>query len=139
MDIPLVIAGNKPSAELEEAVRQHDHIELKDKLTSGQIYNLIKEAHINVLPTFQTTGIKLKLIAALFSGRHCVVNTPMVKGTGLEELCSIRDTEKDMKEEITRLFNVPFSGEEIEKRKNVLSDSGFANATNVKKMMALLF
>ncbi len=54
-------------------------------------------AQINVLPTFQATGIKLKLLMALYTGRHCIVNQPMVDNTGLEELCSIQNTAEEMK------------------------------------------
>ena len=38
------------------------------------LQQLIQDAHIHVLPSFQQTGLKLKLLNALFKGRHCIVN-----------------------------------------------------------------
>lgn len=133
---PLIIAGNKPSAELTAAVANHSTIQLKGNITTQEIDELIKNAQINVLPTFQETGIKLKLLAALFNGRYCVVNSPMVVNTGLEHLCSVMDSPVDMAKEITRLFEIPFDMQEKQKREIVLSEN-FSNVNNVKKLIEL--
>ncbi|MES2593008.1 MAG: hypothetical protein V4608_14090 [Bacteroidota bacterium] len=134
---PLIIAGREPSAELYAAVSKHSHIQLKGNISTQEIDQLIKEAQINVLPTFQATGIKLKLLAALFNGRHCVVNTPMVANTGLEPFCSVIDTSAEMTKEINRLFETPFDPANKQKRELILFEN-FSNATNVKKLIALL-
>ncbi len=135
--IPLIIAGRKPSSELKMAVEKYDHIQLKANINTPEIDELISNAQINVLPTFQATGIKLKLLAALFNGRHCVVNMPMVVNTGLEPLCSIQNSPENMAAEITRLFDLTFDMNEKEKRTAILNDS-FSNATNVKKLIELI-
>jgi hypothetical protein len=135
--IPLIIAGRKPSAELKMAVEKHRHVKLKANINTPEIDELITNAQLNVLPTFQATGIKLKLLAALFNGRHCVVNSPMVANTGLEGLCSIQNSANDMAAEIKRLFELPFDMNEKEKRSAVLIES-FSNETNVKKLIELL-
>lgn len=136
IDVPLVIAGRKPSAELKAAVANKKNISLKANINTSEIDELIRNAQINVLPTFQATGIKLKLLAALFNGRHCVVNSPMVMNTGLEGLCAIQDNATEMGNEIVRLFQSPFDMKEKQKREEVLSD-GFSNAINVKKLVGL--
>jgi hypothetical protein len=134
---PLIIAGRKPSPELTDAVATYPHIQLKANINTQEIDDLIKNAQINVLPTFQATGIKLKLLAALFTGRHCVVNTPMVSNTGLEQLCSIKDDAASMIEEIIRLFELPFDMEEKTKREAILLND-FSNTASVKKLIELL-
>lgn len=134
---PFIIAGRKPSAELIAAVDGHSHIELKANINTREIHELIAEAQINVLPTFQATGIKLKLLAALFTGRHCIVNSPMVANTGLEELCFIRDSAEEMANELSRLFVKPFDMQEKKKREAILMEN-FSNTTNVKKLIALI-
>ncbi|CAN5452825.1 N/A [soil metagenome] len=133
---PLIIAGRKPSSELITAVSNYSHISIKANINTQDIDELIKTAQINVLPTFQATGIKLKLLAALFRGRHCVVNSPMVVNTGLEGLCSIQDSAELMTQEITRLFETAFDMKEKQKREAILLES-FSNKTNVKKLTAL--
>ncbi len=130
---PLIIAGRKPSAELAAAIALYPHIQLKGNINTKEIDALIKNAQINVLPTFQATGIKLKLLAALFSGRYCIVNSPMVSATGLESLCSIKDKPEEMADEIIRLFEKPFEMKEKQKREIILSES-FSNSKNVKKL-----
>lgn len=134
--IPLIIAGKNPSPELKRAVEQQGHISLKANIPTQEIDELIKNAQINVLPTFQATGIKLKLLAALFTGRHCLVNSPMVVNTGLEQLCSIADDAKVMSAEVERLFGITFDMNEMQKRSDVLLQQ-FSNEKNVKKLIAL--
>ncbi|MEO6903871.1 MAG: glycosyltransferase [Bacteroidia bacterium] len=136
IEIPLIIAGRNPSAALTNAIQKQAHISLKANINTEDIDELIKNAQINVLPTFQATGIKLKLLAALYTGRHCVVNSPMVIGTGLEELCSIQDQVDNMVYEIKRLFALPFDMAEKQKREAILLHN-FSNQTNVKKLIAL--
>jgi hypothetical protein len=131
---PLVIAGSAPSNELMDAVKKHAHITLKGDISTNEINSLIANAQINVLPTFQATGIKLKLLAALFSGRHCLVNNPMVANTGLEELCIVRDSAKEMAKEIELLKNIPVSKSMIERRKLLLENT-FSNSYNAKLLM----
>jgi len=134
---PLIIAGKKPSAELIAAVANYSHIQLKGNIGTGEIDDLIKNAQINVLPTFQATGIKLKLLSALFNGRYCIVNSPMVESTGLEALCSIKDSPEEMIKEIKRLFEKPFEIMEKQKRELILYEN-FSNTINVKKLIDLL-
>lgn len=137
MNIPLVIAGKNPSTELKLAVAKYKHISLKANIPTQEIDELIRTAQINVLPTFQATGIKLKLLAALFTGRHCLVNSPMVANTGLEQLCSIADEAKAMAMEVERLFEVLFDMNEKQKRADILLEN-FSNEKNVKKLIDLL-
>jgi glycosyltransferase involved in cell wall biosynthesis len=140
IDVPLIIAGNKPSVELKQAVADSgSNIKLLDNISTSEIYNLLKKAQINVLPTFQATGIKLKLLAALYNGRHCVANSLMAKNTGLDSLCVIKDEPDDMKKEIKRLFNIPFAQEDIVKRENVLNNSIFSNKHNIDTLINMLF
>jgi hypothetical protein len=133
---PVIIAGNNPSKELSFACQKHGHIQLKDQWNNEEITNAIASAHINVLPTFQGTGIKLKLLNALFVGRHCVVNELMVKNTGLEQACHIARNSKEMLDHINQLLTVPFNETEIKNRRQILSKSNFNNASNTEIIIA---
>ena len=137
-ETPLVIAGNGASDELRNALKGKKNIQLKENISIDEIYKLIQGAQINILPTFQATGIKLKLLSALYSGRHCVVNFPMVKNTGLESLCHIVDSSSEMKQEVLRLMEIPFSTKDKEGREKILLNN-FSNQINIKKLMDLVF
>lgn len=134
---PLIIAGSQPSDELKNAIKKYKHISLLGDISTDQINDLISNAQINVLPTFQATGIKLKLLAALFSGRHCLVNTPMVANTGLEELCIVKDDAEEMIQQIEQLAVIPISAGMIQQRKSILENT-FSNEYNAKLLMAFL-
>lgn len=136
MNIPLVIAGRKPSVELIAVVAKYPHIQIKANINTNEIDDLIKNAQINVLPTFQATGIKLKLLAALFNGRFCIVNTPMAANTGLQELCNVQDSADAIAKEIQKLVVMEFDMKEKEKREKILLN-GFSNEKNVKKLIEL--
>ncbi len=134
---PVMIAGKNPPERLIQLIRQTPNIQLISNPESGQMERLIQESHICLLPTFQDTGLKLKLLASLFSGRFCIANTPMIHKTGLEHLCHLADTPKEMIRLCNELFTQEFSIEEIEKRKLILEDS-FSNQRNVMKIVRLL-
>jgi len=133
----LIIAGNGASVELKAAIKNNASTELQENISVDEIYQLIQNAQINILPTFQATGIKLKLLSALYIGRHCVVNSPMVAATGLEPVCQISDSASEMKKKIAELMSAPFTLEDKRKRVLVLEDK-FSNEANVKKLMELI-
>ena len=134
----LIIAGSKPSEELLKAAKEKSNVEIKGDLSPAQIHEYIREAQCNILPTFQSTGIKLKLLSSLFAGRFCIVNKPMVENTGLESLCIVANTAEKMKEKLNEFMDKEFSKREIEKRRRVLME-GFSNGGNVEKVMRLVF
>lgn len=138
-DIPLIIAGNKASNELKQAVAKHPHITLKSDVSTPEIYQLIQNAQVNILPTFQSTGIKLKLLAALYTGRHCIVNTPMVVETGLDKICIVKDSPQEMKAALREAFNASFEDKDIKNRKDFLENSIYSNEYNVNQLISLLF
>lgn len=137
LDVSFVIAGKNPSKELINAAAKLSHVKVFADVPTHEIHAMVQDAHINILPTFQATGIKLKLLAALYNGRHCLVNTPMILDTGLESLCVVRDDSAEMKEEVKRLFDQPFTKPAITKRREVLSKN-FSDRENVKKLVRLL-
>lgn len=128
--IPCVIAGNNPSAELLKACQKHSHIKLIDNWNNEQIMDAVSKAHINVLPTFQGTGIKLKLLNALYCGRFCVVNPIMVNNTSLESACIIAKDATEMIKEIEFYWKKSFSDADIAQRINILQNSIFDNSRN---------
>jgi hypothetical protein len=137
INYPLVIAGMNPSKELLKATEGKNNIKLQPKVTTDQIMQLIKRAQINVLVTFQSTGIKLKLINVLFHGGFCIVNDKMVRNTGLEPLCIIANTPQKIKEAIRKYSAVDFDPEKVTEREKLLKNN-FDNATNARTLISHL-
>ncbi|HOV12042.1 MAG TPA: glycosyltransferase, partial [Bacteroidales bacterium] len=139
LKIRFVIAGNKPSSALKAAVSGKKNISLKSGINSEEIYKLVSDAHVNILPTFQATGIKLKLLAALFRGRFCLVNTPMIEKTGLESLCICKNSAEEFKTELKNLFAKEYDISENIKREKILLHNGFSNDYNAEALVNLIF
>ena len=118
--MPLVIAGKSPSNRLKKLAHLYQHSCLVADPSATEINDLVRKAHINVLPSFSTTGIKFKLLHALFEGRHCVVNNNMVSGTGLEAACHIGANANAIASIITQLHLQPYTDEEAMLRKKLL-------------------
>lgn len=136
-DIPFVIAGMSPSERLRDLVAQYEHIRLVENPDDAEMNNLVGKAHINLLVSFQSSGIKLKLINALFRGRFCIVNDHMVRGTGLAKLCYVRNSAAAMRQTIEALINAPFEAGKIAERRTML-ETEFSNAESAKKLIALI-
>ena len=93
-----------------------------------------------MLPCFNknVTGIRLKLLHALFEGRHCVVNDPMVSGTGLEDACHIGNSATAFASIILQLYHQPFTKEEIILRKQLLGTT-YDNEKNTRQLIQWLW
>ncbi len=135
---PVVIAGNDPSLELRNLVETMDHVTIHSKITSEEINHLISEAHINILYTNQATGIKLKLLNALFMGRHCIANEKMIANTGLENLCVKADTAKEYSKAIQACWGKEISQNQLEERKSVLQ-TRFDNKANILPLIEQIY
>lgn len=137
LPVKLVIAGSDASQELKREVARTPNVELREGIGTEAIHRLVREAQVNVLPTFQATGIKLKLLLCLYNGRHVVCNTPMVEGTGLESLCHVHDSASAMRAGILKCMDGPANGEAMLRRAAVLTDR-FCNARNAQRIVDLL-
>lgn len=130
-DVKWVIAGGNPPKELYEVVQAMDNVEIIANPTSTEMSKLIVEAAANVLITFQSTGIKLKLINALYKGGHCIVNDKMIESTGLKDVCMVTHSDKDLIETIKNALSQKITDEQLAHRKEVLRQS-YDNDENIK-------
>jgi hypothetical protein len=64
--------------------------------------------------------VKLKLLNALFNGRHCVVNENAVEGTGLKDVCHLADGAAGFKMLIEALYERPFTFLDLQFRREKL-------------------
>lgn len=136
-DFHIVIAGKDPDKTLMDRIQACANVELVANPSDDKMAELVANAQINLLPTFQPTGFKLKLLYALFRGRFCLVTRDMVAGTGLESLCVVADSVIDFTAEIRRLRELEFTREMIEERKFLLEGmfSNMANANKIKRII----
>jgi hypothetical protein len=137
--VPFVIAGKKPSRRLTKLAQLCQHTCLVADPSEKEMNDLIRKAHINVLPSMNKniTGIKLKLLHALYEGRHCIANDAMVEGTDLGTACHIGTNANGFAAIIAQLHRQPFTSDEILLRKKLLQQ--FDNEENSRKFIQYLW
>ncbi len=132
----VIVAGKNPSQHFQKKVARFPNIRLIADPTDQELDKLIAEAQINLLFTQQATGIKLKLLHALFAGRHCLVNPEMIEGSGLESLCTVATSGRELELQIHDLMLKAFDESQIRKRKKALQE--FSNRAGAEKILRLL-
>jgi Glycosyl transferases group 1 len=136
-DIPLSIAGKEPSEKLIEVAKQYENVTIVANPSEKVMNEMIQNAQINVVLSLQKSGMKLKLLNALYRGRFCIVNNKIIDNTGLGKLCYIKNVSKDIAATVESLMNVQFTHKQIEERKILLGKT-FSNAKNAQKIVKIL-
>ena len=138
IDFPCCIAGLHPTAALLRKVEQYPHIRLVANPSEEEMDELVRNAQANVLVTFQSTGLKMKLLNALYKGRFCVVNRAMVSSSGLAQACRVADTPEALLAETSALLRQPFTEAMREERQRLLQ-SRYCDARHVDQLLHLIF
>ena len=135
IDFQVIFAGRNPSKTIIKHTKD-TNIQVIGNPSQTEMDNLVRAAQIIALPTFQPTGIKLKLIESLYKGRHCVATPAMVENTGLEPLCHIAPNTKDFNDICRNLIKTPMTASDIEKRKSALKN--YDTKSNAEKIIWLI-
>ena len=138
LQLPFVIAGKNPSSRLQRATELNALACLIENPDHQEMNDLIAKAQINILPSFNDTGIKLKLLNALYNGRHCVVNEAAIHQTGLESTCHIGTSAEAIQDVIAQVYDDPFGSEEINLRENLLC-THYSNRKNGQQLIGLIW
>jgi hypothetical protein len=132
----LVIASSTCSSIINE-INKHQNINFETINNQQDLEVLFRKAHINTLVTFQKTGIKLKLLNALYQGKFIIANSEMIADTGLESLCELANTKEQILQKTALLFTKDYSETEFEKRQEKLKS--FSPSESAKKIKEILF
>ena len=132
----VIVAGKNPSQRFQKKVARFSNIRLIADPSDQELDKLIAQAQINLLFTRQATGIKLKLLHALFAGRHSLVNPEMIEGSGLEKLCTVATSDRELELQIHKLMIQAFDESQIRKRKKALQE--FSNRAGAEKILRIL-
>jgi hypothetical protein len=136
VSVSLIIAGKGISKSIFRISEKHKHIKILLDPTINEIKEVVQNAHIHVLPSLNNTGVKLKLLHALFKGRYCITNNAGIEGSNIKSGISIANHPDEWIEGIERLFTKEFTGDEILQRQNELRL--YNNNENAQKLSAWL-
>jgi len=132
-----VFAGKRPSDELMHAASALKHVKVIPNPSVNQMSELITNAQVCLLNASQPSGMKLKLINSLCSGRHVITSAPVVAGTRLESLCNIASDPGDWISMTEELMQADFTPEMRAKRDHVLREVA-DNILNARKIIEFL-
>ena len=138
LDMHCIVSGLNPSDKLLKLAEKYTNVTLIANPDDAEMIDLLRQAQVNILVTNQPTGLKLKLLNALYNGRFCLVNADMVKGTSLEGLCVVADEPEQMIAEIKRLMEEDFTEDDIEERDAQMRQL-YDNEANAKKIIRAIF
>ena len=136
-DIPLLIAGKGAAKAVKALQPKLKNLKVLDSPSAEVMLDLARNASVHVLPTFQSTGFKLKLLYSLFTAPVIIANAEMVAGTNLKSFCEIANTPQEMAALITKLHKSPLDKERIKTRFEYLREN-FSNRDNALKIKSLL-
>jgi hypothetical protein len=139
LDVPCIIAGLNPPSFLKKLIAIYPHIQLVADPDETEMRALIEDAQLHILYTAQPTGLKLKLLNALFQGRFIICNANLLVGTDLKEDNSlfVCDHPSHFIEQAQKLFDIEFTEDLITSRASQLQK--FDNDLNCKTLIASVF
>lgn len=137
LSVSFVIAGRNPSKYLINKVKMQTNAKIEVNPTNEQMDRLLELAHVNIIYSFHSNGFKLKLLSALFNGRHCLVNPATINNTKLNNLCTVAATYTEIQQQILKLMEIEFTETDIQKRREVLENM-FSNIENAKNIIQII-
>ncbi len=131
------IAGLNPPPSLRQLVAANPLAEMIANPDDEQLNLLIEKAQVNILYTGQATGLKLKLLNALYNGRFVLANDKMLSGSNLEKLCVMADSTLKMKTLLAGLMKKDFTSAMKRERQTHLQ-SIYMHENNIKRLIELI-
>jgi len=131
--VPFVIAGKNISKTLQKAAAPFQNIRLQSNPAEDELNELIQQAHIHVVPDFNATGVKLKLLHALFCGRFCITNS---RAVACNSTIAFAKTPQDYMGFIKSFINQRFSEAAVAEREGALRQ--YNNNENARLLSAYL-
>ncbi|RYY88877.1 MAG: glycosyltransferase family 1 protein [Chitinophagaceae bacterium] len=134
--LPFVIAGKGVPDSLRVAAAAMSNVRLVNNPSDTEMETLVREAQVHVLPSFNTTGLKLKMLHALCCGRHCLTNAAGIAGTVFDGAVELAESPEEFRSTLLRLWEQPFSAE-MRDRRQIVKET-YSNERNAARLNAWL-
>lgn len=134
-DYSFIIASNSGADFVKSKIISSSNISFVSIENEHHLVDLLENAHINVMLSFQQSGTKLKLINSLYKSRFCIINKNIVDDEMVRNCCEMAETEAEFIVTVNRLKSQPYL--DFEKRKSVLVPI-LNDAANAKLIATLI-
>ncbi len=133
----IIIAGKDPSDALIDLAKNHKNVTLIATPSIEKMDALIRNSRVNLLLTFQQTGIKLKLLHALESGQHIIINDKMDDSGIFASLCYVENEASGIVNRMEELLDQPFTTALKIERDSEFAEN-YGNERNAKRILELI-
>lgn len=103
IDFPVVIAGKNPSAPLTKKIKDQGW-ECVANPSDSELNDLMRSCSLHLLIGFKSSGIKLKVIRGLLTGKPCIATKEMTGTPTLEKHCEIWDPALSLADKISEVL-----------------------------------
>ena len=103
-ELPLVVAGKNPGPVLIKKI-QAQGWQCIENPNDIELNDLMRSCSLHLLIGFKSSGIKLKVIRALLTGKPCIATKEMTGTPGLEKHCEIWDPILPLADKLSNVFN----------------------------------
>jgi hypothetical protein len=138
LELPFVVAGKRPSASLRRLAHRKNHTCIVEDPSARELEDLVRRAQVHVLPSLSSTGVKFKLLNAVFSGRHVLANAPMLQDTGMEAVCHVGVDAESFRTKLGGLFRRAFKGDDIRSRMSLLQER-YSDSRNADRLISWIW
>lgn len=137
IDKKLIVAGANPTIKIVNLVAKFSNTSLVKNPSNEQMNELKKDALAHILYSKTNSGLKLKLIDALFTANNIIVNNEIVQGELLKNACVIANTPSEIIKAVDQVFSSDLPIIPLENRKKILEE--YSNKMNVEKLIKIIF
>lgn len=137
LEIPLVVAGKGSENDLSTLDHSNNGISFNLNPSEDEMMDLSQGAGVHVLPAFQATGFKLKLLHSLQSNKEVIANKAMVANTGLKSWVTLAETATAFRKAVANALENPLAEASIKDRHEFLRKH-YSNSAQAKKIIDLM-
>lgn len=132
----LVVASDRANESLQKRISKIENIRLVPIGNENNLHCLFKNAHANILLSYQNSGTKVKLFNALYNGRFVIINQNITDDEFLINLCHYGADIEEIREKIIDVAEQEYT--QFTARKEIL-EQNYSDDTKAKEMAAVLF
>lgn len=133
---PLYIAGKNPPDSLYKTAAPFPHIRIFANPGAAEMDEIIRQAHIVLIPGRQITGMKLKLVQSLYRARHVLLSRNIAQSALLKD-CPVADAATEWQRQVLYLMEQPLSQTDVAKRRILLKDR-YNDDENIQRLLSFI-
>lgn len=132
----LVVASDRAAEDIKRKISTIENISLTPIQTTENLYNLLEDAHGNILISYQNSGTKVKLFNTLYNSRFVIINGNITDDPVLKSVCLFGSDMNEIRQQIITSAEKEYH--DTEKRKEILEKT-HSDKAKANEMVKIIF